>query len=102
MDQILNKQIPLDIGTLNLEITLKFVPNGIQENGIEHQSTSVNSGIPSPASKFPATENQKRALHNMARRLGRQIELERLSKSEASNLIDELGAELRRRQNPLD
>jgi hypothetical protein len=102
MDQILNKQIPLDIGTLNIEITLKFVPNGINESSREHRNSSASSAMPSPASKFPATENQKRALHNMARRLGRQLELEQLSKSEASNLIDELGAELRRRQNPLD
>ncbi len=102
MDQILNKQIPLDIGTLNVEVTLKFVPNGIQESGTQHCNGPVNTAMSSTASKFPATDNQKRALHNMARRLGKQIELERLSKSEASNLIDELGAELRRRQNPLD
>jgi hypothetical protein len=94
MDQILNKQIPLDIGTLNVEVTLRFVPNGINESGMEHRNSSVNAAM--PASKFPATENQKRALHNMARRLGRQIDLEKLSKSEASSLIDELGAELRR------
>jgi hypothetical protein len=102
MDQILNKQIPLDIGTLNVEVILKFVPNGINESGIERRNSPVTTAMPSPASMFPATDNQKRALHNMARRLGRQTELERLSKSEASNLIDELGAELRRRQNPLD
>lgn len=97
MDQILNKQIPLDIGTLNVEVNLKFVPNGVQQNGVDHRNSSGTTAMPSPASKFPATDNQKRALHNMARRLGRQIDLERLSKSEASSLIDEFGAELRRR-----
>ena len=102
MDQILNRQIPLDIGTLNVQIAFEFVPNRIQDSGSEHRNGPINTTMSSTGSKFPATENQKRALNNMARKLGRQIELERLSKSEASNLIDELGAELRRRQSPLD
>jgi hypothetical protein len=97
MDQILKRQIPLDIGTLNIEVTLKFVPNGIQESVAEHRNGPITLSNPSIVGKFPATDNQKRALAGMARRLGRQIDLERLSKSEASSLIDELGAELRRR-----
>jgi len=101
MDQILKKQIPLDIGTLNVQVAFEFVPDGIQVSGINHNNSPMITAMPSTASKFPATENQKRALQGMARRLGRQIELERLSKSEASNLIDEMGAEFRRRQNTL-
>jgi len=97
MDQILKKQIPLDIGTLNVQVAFEFVPNGIQQSDIEHRNGPITLSNPSSVSKFPATDNQKHALAGMARRLGRQIDLERLSKSEASSLIDELGAELRRR-----
>jgi hypothetical protein len=102
MDQILKKQIPLDIGTINVQVAFEFVPNGMQESVAEHRNGPITLSNPSTVGKFPATDNQKRALAGMARRLGRQIELERLSKSEASNLIDEMGAELRRRQNTLD
>jgi len=95
MEQVLRRQVPLDIGTLDLQIAFRFVPNGTAGSNVEHQSNPITT-TPSLVSS-PATENQKRALAGMARRLGRQIDLDRLSKAEASNLIDELGAELRRR-----
>ena len=95
MEQVLRKQVPLDIGTLDLQVNFKFVPNGTQGDSVQRQSSPITV-TPSVASGSPATDNQKRALAGMARRLGRQIDLDRLSKAEASNLIDELGAELRR------
>ena len=97
MDQILRKEVPLDIGTLDLQVTFKFVPNGSNAGDVMPRSNPITLTSPPLSSSTPATEKQKQALDSMARRLGRQIDLEKLSKSEASNLIDELGAELRRR-----
>lgn len=96
MEQVIKREIPLDIGTLDLQITFKFVPNGTGGNIVEHRATPITV-THSLTSSSPATDNQKRALAGMSRRLGRQIDLERLSKTEASNMIDEFGAELRRR-----
>jgi len=96
MEQVIKREIPLDIGTLDLQIAFKFVPNGTTGSIVEHRGNPI-AATTSSVIGSPATENQKRALAGMSRRLGRQVDLEKLTKSEASNLIDELGAELRRR-----
>ena len=97
MDQVLKKQVPLEIGTLDLQVTLKFIPNGEQQSALKYGNNPINVTTPSTTSGIPATEKQKQALAGMARRLGRQVDLEKLTKFEASNMIDEFGAELRRR-----
>lgn len=96
MDQTLRKQVPLEIGTLDLQVTLKFIPNGGQQSSFEHGNNPTDVAMPSAPGGMPATEKQKQALAGMARRLGKQVDLEKLTKSEASNMIDEFGAELRR------
>ena len=97
MDQVLRKQVPIDMGTLDVQVTLKFMPNGEQQSGFESGNNLTNVAMPSTSSGIPATEKQKQAVAGMARRLGKQVDLEKLTKSEASNMIDEFGAELRGR-----
>ena len=97
MEQMLRKQVPLEIGTLDLQVTLKFIPNGEHQRELKYENNCGGIATSSTASGTPATDKQKQALAGMARRLGRQIDLEKLTKFEASTMIDELGAELRRR-----
>ena len=95
MEQSFKKLVPLDIGTLNMQISFKFEPNGIVKDNM-HLTNPVT--LKSSFTKTdPATDNQRRAISGMARRLGREVNLDQLSKREASNLIDQMCAELRRK-----
>jgi hypothetical protein len=76
-------EIPLDGGVL--EIRFRFIPSE------ERQLSFDLGGGKNP----PATREQRELLDSLSRRLGRKVNLDGLSKKEASSLIQKMLVEVK-------
>ena len=89
-------EIPLDGGTLELRIEFKFIPKEKEDDELQQQLFLPSGNRDTRA--LPATKSQKSLITNLSKKLGRDIDVETLSKQKASFLIQKMLAEI---NNPI-